>query len=357
MPTLAERIESLATDADDHHHLRLLADGVLREAIGYDVAAWASIDPATHLFTSCDVLAGGECLPHDPDRELALFELEFAGIGPNCYLELLDRPSHLAALRATVDDLAEVPRFTQLFEPLGMVDEVRLLLVDGTHTWGALTLYRSAGVFTPDDLALLAPIGPPLARTLRRTFLAAAVARPESVDDPPGFLVLGVDGRVEITSEAAEAWLMRVDEADVAGTLASLAARVRSQPTAHATVSGRDVLVAFHAAKLKGADDMTGVVVERPRPVELASVIVAAYALTRREADVTGAVLSGRSTRQIADALGISQHTVQDHLKKIFTKTGCATRAELTALLYTSHYLPNTLEAATPGPYGWFLDG
>jgi hypothetical protein len=64
----------------------------------------------------------------------------------------------------------------------------------------------------------------------------------------------------------------------------------------------------------------------------------------------------GRSTKQIASALGISPFTVQDHLKAVFAKVGVQSRAELVAALYVRHYEPRRTAGSTPGPYGWYLD-
>lgn len=67
-------------------------------------------------------------------------------------------------------------------------------------------------------------------------------------------------------------------------------------------------------------------------------------------------MLRGRSTKQIAAALGISAYTVQDHLKAVFDKTGVRSRGELASTLLNEHYEPRRPRGLTPGPYGWFLE-
>lgn len=55
-------------------------------------------------------------------------------------------------------------------------------------------------------------------------------------------------------------------------------------------------------------------------------------ALTPREHDVLALVADGLPNREIAVALGISEHTVKFHLASIFGKLGVSTRTEATAL-------------------------
>jgi DNA-binding NarL/FixJ family response regulator len=54
-------------------------------------------------------------------------------------------------------------------------------------------------------------------------------------------------------------------------------------------------------------------------------------ALTARETEVLAAAAQGRSNRQIATALGISQRTVEVHMSRVLAKTGAASRTELAA--------------------------
>jgi DNA-binding CsgD family transcriptional regulator len=67
---------------------------------------------------------------------------------------------------------------------------------------------------------------------------------------------------------------------------------------------------------------------------------VSAYRLTDREQDVIRLVLRGASTAQIADELVVSTHTVQQHLKSIFDKTGVRSRRELVGRIFFSHHEP-----------------
>jgi DNA-binding CsgD family transcriptional regulator len=56
--------------------------------------------------------------------------------------------------------------------------------------------------------------------------------------------------------------------------------------------------------------------------------------LTARECDVLRQVASGRTNRQIAAELSISEHTVARHLQNIFLKIGLTSRAAATAYAY-----------------------
>lgn len=58
-----------------------------------------------------------------------------------------------------------------------------------------------------------------------------------------------------------------------------------------------------------------------------------AYLLTPREAFVAGLVLRGLSNKEIAAQCRISEHTVKDHLKHIYQKTGAHQRTALLARL------------------------
>ncbi|MFZ0420441.1 MAG: response regulator transcription factor [Candidatus Sulfotelmatobacter sp.] len=51
--------------------------------------------------------------------------------------------------------------------------------------------------------------------------------------------------------------------------------------------------------------------------------------LSKREADVVSSLAEGLTNREIAERLGLSQHTVKNHLFRIFDKLGVSNRTEL----------------------------
>ena len=65
--------------------------------------------------------------------------------------------------------------------------------------------------------------------------------------------------------------------------------------------------------------------------------------LSERESEITGL---------LARALVLSPHTVQDHLKSVFAKTGVNSRSELGGQIFLEHYATRW-EDVTSVPAGW----
>src|SRR3954452_21679324 len=145
----------------DLGRLRIDLDRALRALVGSDVAAWATTDPATVLFTSCVLLGRDE----DLGLEARLFELEFVGGDVNTFAELARRPVPVAGLHAsTGGHPARSRRYRELLAPFGIVDELRAAFVENGECWGTLSAYRVAvPAFTAEDLALVAAVGPAVA--------------------------------------------------------------------------------------------------------------------------------------------------------------------------------------------------
>ena len=97
----------------------------------------------------------------------------------------------------------------------------------------------------------------------------------------------------------------------------------------------------LHGASLvAGGTRRVAVIVEPAHPARIAPLLMAAYGLTEREQQVTRLVLQGSSTAEIASRLVVSAHTVQQHLKSVFAKTGVRSRRDLVGKVFLSYYEP-----------------
>lgn len=66
----------------------------------------------------------------------------------------------------------------------------------------------------------------------------------------------------------------------------------------------------------------------------------ARHGVSPREQEVVGLLLEGRGTSEMASRLSISEHTVRDHLKRLYRKTGTRSRSELLSVVSTARMEP-----------------
>jgi DNA-binding CsgD family transcriptional regulator len=309
----------------------------LRRIVPVDAAFVATADPATLLFTGAhaeEPLAGASA---------RFLENEFSGADVNRFAALATARRHVSTLDlATRGDRVASPRYGEIMRPLGLGDELRAALVAGTECWGYLCLHRADGGrgFTAAELELVARIGPHVAAGIRDATVRAA---PRPGPQRPGVLVVSDDLALVASTPEAEALAEVLDggpgelplavQALVAALLA--AERGRGPSPLGSTVRTRTgEWVRLSASRLTGpVGGVVSVVLDPSRPASGAVARLAAHALTAREREIAVLVLRGRSTREISAALFLSPHTVQDHLKSVFDKTGVRSRRELVGLL------------------------
>jgi DNA-binding CsgD family transcriptional regulator len=75
-------------------------------------------------------------------------------------------------------------------------------------------------------------------------------------------------------------------------------------------------------------------------PKEVLRLTATGYGLSPREQEVVDLTVRGASTRQISQALYISEYTVKDHLSNIFGKVGVRGRRALVKRLYLDTIFP-----------------
>lgn len=237
----------------------------------------------------------------------------------------------------------------------GTTTSLAALRTTAGEVWGALGLYREPGaaMFDAEEKQWLSSVAPYLAEGARRSLLVGEATDPES-PEAPGLLVLAPDWTVESATPGVQRWLADLPDGDVdAGRLPSAVlsvagqARRSSEDGEPAEVVMARVLtrsgtwVVLHGAALQtGTQRRIAVIVEPAHPARITSPLMSAYDLTERERDVTRLVLQGSATADIAGALFVSTHTVQQHLKNIFDKTGVRSRRDLVGKIFFAHYEP-----------------
>jgi DNA-binding CsgD family transcriptional regulator len=197
-------------------------------------------------------------------------------------------------------------------------------------------------------------VAPSLAEGARRALLVGEATDPEG-PDAPGLVVLASEGEVESATHGVERWLQELPDGDWdAGKLpssvlavAGRALRTAQHPDEPGQVAVSRVLsqagswVVLHGASLvSGESHRVAVIVEPAHPARIAPLLMSAYGLTEREQEVTRLVLQGDSTADIAERLVVSAHTVQQHLKSVFDKTGVRSRRDLVGKVFFAHYEP-----------------
>jgi DNA-binding CsgD family transcriptional regulator len=334
--------------------------GRLRAAVPFDAAFWSTLDPVTLLFTAPHQAA----LP--PETAPYFVENELGGDDVNAFAALARDPEGVRTLaRATRGRLESSPRYRDVLRPLGLGDELRAVLRAGGVCWGCLCLHREAGVaFSDTEAAFVRRIAPYVAEGIRGALLAAGAETADPAEGP-GLLVLALDGSLLSCTDAGNRWLEELGHPDVERhgvpvEIRALAGRLEGSGAALPrlrvrTLAGRWAVL--HVSRLPAAGaDAVAVIVDEASPSDLAPVLMLAYGLTSREQTVTQLVCRGLSTREIAARLHISEHTVQDHLKSVFDKTGVGSRRELVAAIMREQYMPRAMSGRAIRPNGSFAD-
>jgi DNA-binding CsgD family transcriptional regulator len=337
----------------------------LAPAVPHDGApCWFTLDPASLLVTS----HFDEGVPELPPQ-WALNEYYQDDV--NKLADIARSQRGISTLHeATGGDPASSPRWHFNMTLGGDQELIAALRTPAGQVWGALGLYRAPGqpLFDDTELAFVRLVAPHLAEGARRALLVGEATDPEG-PDAPGLVVLSHTGEVESSTPGVEHWLQALPDGDWdAGRLPSAmlavagrALRTAEHPDQPGEVAVSRVLsrsgtwVVLHGASLvSGGARRVAVIVEPAHPARIAPLLMSVYGLTEREQAVTRLVLQGNSTAMIAQRLVVSTHTVQQHLKSVFDKTGVRSRRDLVAKVFFAHYEPrlrdNEHRAATDQP-------
>ncbi|MEO6413381.1 MAG: helix-turn-helix transcriptional regulator [Pedococcus sp.] len=336
-PTAPQREEP-----DDRALRRRMLD-VIRRAVPHDFYAFVLTDPQTTVGTSP--------LAEVPDLD---------DLPRVIRLKYLTRPGRWTALAqtgcttllaATGGDLSRSDQWAGALRQHGVTDVLVAVLRDRHGTWGFLDLWRRTGVFADAEVAALAAALPAMTAALRGTAARSFVVGPSSggrqapAAHGPGVLLLGDDLTPVAGTPQLRDWLTTLlptaadvgpvpaSALNVAAQLLAVEAGVDDHPPTGRVALAPGTWLTVRADRLteplSGASIAVGY--ELTSPAERLDLFARAHALTPREGEVLVAVATGLDTRGASRRLGITELTVQDHLKSVFARTAAASRADLLA--------------------------
>jgi DNA-binding CsgD family transcriptional regulator len=345
-----EKIARLAREPTDLVSFWQESTDVLMTSIRYYwTPCWYTLDPASLLITS----HFHDGLPEFPGAWLAN---EYYADDVNKLVDVARSPMGISTLHeATYGDPSRSRRWHENVKLGGDQELIARLRSRSGEVWGALGLYREKGqpLFDESDKQFVLALAPHLAEGARRALLVGEAADPEAPDSP-GLVILNERWELDSATPGVERWLAELPDGNwaaghlpsavltVAGrAMRSAEGRQAGEVAVSRVLSRQGTWVVLHGASLvSGVSRRAAVIVEPAHPARIYPLLMSAYGLTERERDVTRLILQGSSTSEIAEQLVVSEHTVQQHLKSIFDKTGVRSRRDLVAKVFFSHYEP-----------------
>lgn len=324
-----ERLAAFAASGPPAAEAQTTAIAILRRAVGFERWCWPRTDPASGV-------ANGGTAEFDLWSEVPrMAALEEHG-------DVTRKPSLVAGPRASVSlsaatggDLSRSTRWRECLRPHGVGDELMTVCRDPHGCWGSVELMRDSGdpPFDEADVQFLDDLAPTLGKLLRRSLPGPRASDREL--PRPATLILDAEHQPVGWTPALVAWLDELHGLPpalyeiAARVLTPAAARTGLSPSVRVvTTSGRWATI--EGTPFDGGDrGVVAITVRAASSDEVFDVLCRVYALTTRERELVGLVLSGLATKQLASELHLSPHTIQDHLKAVFAKTGVRTRREL----------------------------
>jgi DNA-binding CsgD family transcriptional regulator len=328
-------------------------------AVPFDAYAAFTMDPSNGLITHALQTIGDESGLR-VYLERVFFEddvLEFDWMARNRF------PAGLLS-EATKGKLEQAPRYRELVGPEGYGYELRGAFSTDTQLWGGLALWREKGRpdFAAREIAFMRRVAPHIAAGLRAATLQRELRDDKIGDDATGVLVLDEQGTMVQHNAAAE---RRLDElgdlgagwregeglpAPIWTVLGAL--KMSLMPETDRDLNGSPYLrvrarsgrwLTLQASRTEPTHMRSAgsvVVIAPSTPKEILRLSAIGYGLSPREQEVVDLIVRGASTKQISQALYISEYTVKDHLKNIFGKVGVRGRRALVRQLYLDTILP-----------------
>ncbi|WP_198668859.1 helix-turn-helix transcriptional regulator [Homoserinimonas sp. OAct 916] len=338
---LTNAVERIAAAGVDDRDLRAQILNVIRNLIPFDNYAFLLTDPTTSV--GCSPVADVPDLATLP----SLIRLKY--VTPVNRWTGLSESGCATLVHATAGRPEQSGLWREYLAGLGIIDVVSVVFNDRFGWWGFLDLWRRESLFTNDEATALACARPAITLLLRGMQAAAFRATelpPERRG--PGALVLSPELTVRTQTAQTDNWLKALvpppvgqspipaSAYNVAAQLLAIEAGVDTHPAQARVHVGGGSWLTLRADRLgdSAPTELRDIVVtmESSSPTERRDVFSRSHGLTNRETEVFRHVADGADTRAVATLMSISELTVQDHLKAVFTKTLTSSRRELLAL-------------------------
>lgn len=310
--------------------------------VDFDAYVWLLTDPETSVGSAPLADVPGPLLRLLP-RLIALK-----------YLTKVNRWTTLGSSAASLHqttggDLSRSRLWRELLGSHGVVDMASCVFRDRFGCWGFLDLWRSStgDPFTTLEVTYLTSLLEAVTTGLRRCQANTFVVRPRREPHRLGPVVLLLSPELKVlgqTPETHEYLRVLVPPADgrapipasaynVGAQLLAVEADVdRNPPSARVHLS-EGLWVNLRAARIGDAGSARGrnmaVTIEEASPTERVSLFGRAFGLSPRETELLSHLLTGTDTGELAHKMFLSEYTVQDHLKSIFSKTSTHNRRSL----------------------------
>jgi DNA-binding CsgD family transcriptional regulator len=336
LEAVARNITAVAAEAGTERQLGEAISQHLGQLVPHDGFQLIGADPVARV--GC-LYTQRNCYSDEANRRLKIPQ-DFTGRRGTPLGRLMHgRPVEL--LGVGLPDPAPGEPVHEVMAAVGFGSELRIAFVQRGRVWGAMALLRErdSKPFSDQHTADAERLCGSLAAAVRR-FVVAKPLRPATGGLAVGVLVIDQRLAVKAMTSSARDWLRKLssDHAAVGEVLASR--RLRSVVFA-TTRTGQPVVDTVPTPD--GWVALQGELVDGGQPGEVAVTIQAAscrvllpaaaawHGLTPREQAVIERILDGLPVKQIAVRLGLSIHTVKDHLKAIYRKIGVNSRDELIA--------------------------
>ena len=336
----AERVARICVEHDDVQVLRIALIEELRRAVPCDAYAWLLTDPETEVGSA--PLADVPWLSDLPSQ----IRLK--------YLTSVNRWTHLdspvALLRAaTCDHREQSLVWRELLAAHDVGDAASVVFRDHFGCWAFLELWRTGAHarFTEAEATFVSGVAGTITHALRRchAHMFDVPAPVEEDRSGPVVLVLSPELEVRAQTPATERYLrllvpphpgrhpIPAGAYNVAAQLLAVEAGVDHHPPFARVHLTRGMWLTLRASRIGESIPATerdvAVTIEATSAAERLALYVRSCGLSTREAELLTHLATGADTREVAHSMFVSEHTVQDHLKSIFTKCGVRNRRTL----------------------------